>query len=114
MKLRHVLIPLASIAALGAPRLCLASEPAQSAQLLAAFSAANNEFPESIAIDSSGNVYLSCVITGVIKKVTPAGVQSVYATIPDPYYIQGLAFDTTGNLYVAAGSGVWKVTTAGV
>jgi len=83
------------------------------ADLVAPFSAAAKEFPESIAIDKAGNFYLSMVATNVIKKVTPAGVQSVFTTIKDSY-IQGLAFDESDNLFVGGGSGVWKVTQAGV
>jgi sugar lactone lactonase YvrE len=108
--MKRPLLLLASLLSLASPQLAFA---APSADLVAPFSAAAMEFPESIAIDRAGNCYLSMVATNVIKKVTPAGVQSVFTTIKDNY-IQGLAFDASDNLFVGGGRGVWKVTPAGV
>ena len=110
MNMKHSLLLLASLLALVSPQLVHAGS---TASLVAPFSAAAMEFPESIAVDSAGNVYLSMVATGVIKKVTPAGVQSVFATINDAGGIFGLKFDPAGNLLVAGSMGVWKVTPGG-
>jgi sugar lactone lactonase YvrE len=107
--MKHSLLLFASLLSLASPQLASAA----SADPVALFDAAKMEFPESIAIDKAGNCYLSMVATGVIKKVTPAGAQSVYATIPDDF-IAGLAFDGSDTLFVAGGAGIWKVTPAGV
>jgi len=95
----------------------LASLPAtlsaQSLTPVAYFDGSANEYPEGIAVDRQGNVYLSMVFAGKIKKVTPAGVASDYAQIPDNWLL-GMTFDHRGNLMVLGSSGVWKVTPAGV
>lgn len=107
--MKRPLLLLASLLSLASPQLASAA----SADPVVFFDAAKMEFPESIAIDKAGNCYLSMVATGVVKKVTPAGVQSVYATIKDDFIV-GLAFDGTDNLFVVGASGIWKVTPAGV
>ena len=85
---------------------------APGAALVAPFSAVAMEFPESIAVDRFGHCYLSLTATGTIKKVTPAGLQSVFAKIEDDS-IRGLAFDLSGHLLVAGGAGVWRVSPTG-
>jgi sugar lactone lactonase YvrE len=93
----------------------LATLRAQTVSRVATFGPA--ESPESIAVDAAGNCYLSCINTGEIKRVTPAGVISLFATIPEPGpsgKAIGVKFDAAGMLYVASASAVWKVTPAGV
>ncbi len=107
--MKHPLVILTSLLAL----IPLQLASAASVDPVVSFDAAKMEFPESIAIDKAGNIYLSMVATGVVKKVTPAGVQSVYATIADNFIV-GLAFDGTDNLFVVGASGIWKVTPTGV
>lgn len=85
---------------------------AQTLRPLAFFNGAKSEFPESIAIDQRGNLYLSLVFAGKIKKVTPDGVQSDFATIADTDLL-GVVFDTDGNLVVAGARGIWKVSPNG-
>lgn len=86
---------------------------AQSLEPIAFFDGAATEFPEGLAVDHQGNAYLTMVFAGKIKKVTPAGVQSDFAQVPDNWLL-GMTFDPQGNLFVIGGSGVWKVTPAGV
>jgi uncharacterized protein YjdB len=51
------------------------------------------------AFDSSGNLYVSDYTNNRIRRITPAGVVTTFASgLAGPY---GLAFDTAGNLYVA-------------
>lgn len=56
--------------------------------------------PESMAFDTSANLYVSCYNDNSIKKYSPTGtlVSTITATLDKP---DGLVFDTSGNLYVA-------------
>jgi len=72
------------------------------------FDGSKNEYPESIAIDQHGNLYLSLFFAGKIKKVSPEGVQTDFAQIDD-WSLLGLTFDREGNLVIAGGKGIWKV-----
>ncbi|MGC4074206.1 MAG: SMP-30/gluconolactonase/LRE family protein [Nibricoccus sp.] len=92
-----------------------AGAPASSAQALrpvAWFDGEQTEFPESIAIDRHGNLYLSLTMAQGIKKITPQGTQSDFAHIPDDWLL-GLTFDPAGNLVAAGALGIWKVSPAG-
>ncbi len=56
-------------------------------------------FPRGVAVDASGNVYVSEVGNSDIRKVTAAGVVTTLAQyFYDPC---GVAVDTSGNVYVA-------------
>lgn len=85
---------------------------AQTVTSVAAFNPGAGEFPEGIAVDRDGNVYLSLIGNSKIKKVTPNGVASDFVSIPDGP-ILGMKFDRTGNLHIAAGHGIWKVDHSG-
>ena len=50
----------------------------------------------------------------VVFKYTPPGPKTLFATLPVFTSPQGLAFDTSGNLFVAGGGNVSKITPAGV
>ncbi|MBI4663858.1 MAG: SMP-30/gluconolactonase/LRE family protein [Verrucomicrobia bacterium] len=76
------------------------------------------ETPESMAIDSKGNIYLAFVTLKKIRKITPEGVASDFAQLPGPGAVLGLKFDSIGNLFAvhrsdAARTGVWKITPDG-
>jgi len=90
-----------------------AAAPAQTLAPFVAFDGATNEFPEALAIDHRGNIYVSLVFAGRIKKVSPQGVQSDFAEIPDGFLL-GMTFDRAGNLVVLGANGIWKVSQAGV
>jgi sugar lactone lactonase YvrE len=85
-------------------------------------------FPEGVAVDSSGNVFVADTLNGKIRKVTPTGVVSTFAgsnygfvngigttasfTIP-----KAIAVDSTnGNVFVADSNNhaIRKITAAGV
>ena len=85
--------------------------------------------PRGLAFDSSGNLYIADTSSCVIRKVTPAGIISLYAgsyvsnysgdggaatsaTMSSPY---GIAFDSNSNLYIADKSNnvIRKVTAGG-
>jgi sugar lactone lactonase YvrE len=72
------------------------------------------DVPRGVAVDSSGNVYIADSLNNEVEKVTPSGTLSVFAgtgtagvptagaatssRLDDP---AGLAFDGSGNLYIA-------------
>lgn len=83
--------------------------------------------PSGIAIDASGNLYVADAGTK-IRKITPAAVVTTFAgsgsngsadgtgTAASFYGVQGLAVDTSGNVYAADVSNniIRKITSAGV
>src|SRR6266702_4395720 len=91
-------------------------------------SAARFSYPESVAVDGSGNVYVADTYNYTIRKVTPAGVVTTLAgsagvrgsadgtgSAARFYDPQGVAVDRSGNIYVAdsGNSTIRKITPAG-
>jgi len=84
--------------------------------------------PQGVAVDSTGNVYVSDMGNHVIRKITPTGVVSTLAGSPDAsgngdgtgnaarfLAPDGLAIDPSGMLYTTdSGNGIRKITPAGV
>jgi uncharacterized protein (TIGR03437 family) len=64
--------------------------PAASAQL---------SYPVSVAVDASGNLFISDSGNSRIRKVSPAGIITSVAGVRYP---AGLAVDSSGNLYIAS------------
>ena len=54
--------------------------------------------PETMVFDSSGNLFVSNGAAKTIKKITPSGVKSTFASDVD---VVGMAFDAFGNLFVS-------------
>jgi sugar lactone lactonase YvrE len=90
--------------------------------------AASFSFPQGIATDSVGNVYVADTNNDTIRKITPAGVVTTLAGTPGvgnnldgigaaasfevPW---GIAVDSAGNVFVAdTSSNIRKITPAGV
>ncbi|MDD2789857.1 MAG: SMP-30/gluconolactonase/LRE family protein [Sulfurimonas sp.] len=90
--------------------------------------AASFKYPEGVAVDSSGNVYVTDYIDHKIRKITSAGVVTTLAgsgtagssngtgeaaSFNNP---NGVAVDSSGNVYVADSSNnkIRKITSAGV
>ncbi len=70
--------------------------------------AAQFNFPQGLAIDSTGNLFVSEPQSGLIRKVTPDGIVSTFAGGPQCCYANGngnllslnaLTIDSSGNLY---------------
>jgi sugar lactone lactonase YvrE len=90
--------------------------------------AASFNIPTGIAVDASGNVYVSDALYGLIRKITPSGVVSTLAGNGHNQAVDGagtaagfsrplgLAIDASGNIFVAdQGIGhIRKITPAGV
>jgi len=90
--------------------------------------AASFNYPQGVAVDASGNVYVADYNNHEIRKITPAGVVTTLAgsitaghangTGPAAsfYYPSGVAVDASGNVYVADSSNheIRKITPAGV
>ncbi len=71
------------------------------------------DFPESMAVDAAGNVYVASYTDGTVSKITPAGAVSIYASgFITPV---ALAFDAAGDLFVSdRGDGtIYKVPAGG-
>ena len=54
--------------------------------------------PETMVFDSSGNLFVSNGPAKTIKKITPSGVKTTFASGVD---VVGMAFDAFGNLFVS-------------
>jgi sugar lactone lactonase YvrE len=80
-----------------------------------AATSATMTYPSSVAVDASGNFYFTDVYNQRVRKVTAAGIISTIAgngsagftgdggaaTSAELYYPEGVAVDSTGNVYIA-------------
>jgi sugar lactone lactonase YvrE len=73
--------------------------------------AARFQQPGSIAVDPSGNIYVTDIVNGLytLRKITPAGL----VTTTSITTASSLAFDTGGNLYVSNSNGIEKYAPSG-
>ena len=62
-------------------------------------SGARFDYPNGVAVDTKGNVYVADTGNATIRKVTPSGAVTTLSTgFSGP---TGVAVDTKGNVYVA-------------
>lgn len=79
------------------------------------FDASQGEFPEGVAVDKMGNVYVSLNPLGQVWKFTPTGERSLLVDFGSPGGL-GLAVDAPGNVYLAregSDNGVYKINQNG-
>ncbi len=70
--------------------------------------AARFDTPTHVALDSSGNLFVSDFANRAIRKVSPDGAVSTFLAAPQIAQPSGLVFDDEGNLY-AVDSGRWRI-----
>jgi hypothetical protein len=112
---------ISTVAGNGTPGFSGDNGPAVAAQL---------SFPEGVAVDSSGNLYIADTLNNVIRKVTPSGTittvvgtgtlgsagdggQATSAELANPF---GITVDNQGDLFIAdfANSRIRKVNSSGI
>lgn len=71
---------------------------------------------DGLTIDKNGNIFVGTSKGATVKRVTPNGEISLFASFPSGTSANGSDFDSKGNLYVANESGniVHKITPDGV
>lgn len=67
------------------------------------FDPAAAEFPEGIAVDKTGDLYVSLTLRDEIRRIDPSGNQTVLTTFHPGTGPAGLAVDAKGVVYAAAG-----------
>lgn len=72
-------------------------------------------YPNSVAVDGSNNVYVYDVSGQRLRKITQSGIVSTLHSWTTLFLPQGLAADLAGNVFIADtfGNRIWKVTPAG-
>ena len=86
---------------------------------LTTFDRSQGQLPESIAIDKTGNIYVSFALAHTVERITPSGSASTFAVLPDGTPLLGVATDAEGNVYALlnasspADKGVWRITPDG-
>jgi sugar lactone lactonase YvrE len=66
------------------------------------FANAGPSEPFGLAVDNHGNLYTSSLFGNTIEKYTPDGMGTAFVSLPFLWEsVGGLAFDSSGNLYIA-------------
>jgi sugar lactone lactonase YvrE len=118
MRIRAVVVPLLVSVLVLSAGLAHASTPAET---VVAFDATAGEFPEGVAVDKTGDVYVSLIEpVGDVVRFAPDGSRSVLAHFPAAAFGPlGLATDAAGDVYVAdatfdpSTAGIYRVTPGG-
>ena len=89
-------------------------------------SAARFKLPKHVATDGAGNVYVGDWANYTVRKITPAGVVTTLAGRPGECggqdgpgisasfcYVEGVAVDGAGNVFVSSSSAIRRISPAG-
>ena len=73
-------------------------------------------FPDGIAIDAAGNLFVADYRNNAIRKITPGGVVTTFYSTTSTFGPGGICFDSSGNLIVTAqdASQILKITPSGI
>lgn len=72
-------------------------------------------YPQAVATDLSGNVYVADTLHASILKISQSGVVTTFVGSAANFYLpQSIATDSSGNVYVAESCAIRKITPAGV
>ena len=90
-------------------------------EVVTSFNPDAGQFPEGLAVDKTGNMYVSFTPIGKILQIAPDGERSLVATLPTGggFGPTGLAVDAPGTLYAAvvtdsqATRGVYRIGRGG-
>ena len=110
--MKRLLIVCALALMLALPSLAAASGPVMWIQT---YDPTAGEFPEGIAVDKQGNVFVSMAPIGQIRKISPEGTETLFYQFPAGAALTGLAVDAPGNVYAgvfargADPGGVWRI-----
>jgi gliding motility-associated-like protein len=77
---------------------------------------ASFNFPDGLAIDSAGNLYVADYNNNAIRKITPGQVVTTFYSTTSTFGPGGMCFDKSGNLLVSAqdANQLLKITPSGV
>ena len=110
--MKRLLIVCALAAMLALPSLAAASGHVT---WIRTYDPAAGEFPEGIAVDKQGNIFVTMAPLGQIRKISPQGTETLFYQFPAGAMLTGLAVDAPGNVYVgvfaqgADPGGVWRI-----
>ncbi|MGZ4001089.1 MAG: SMP-30/gluconolactonase/LRE family protein [Mucilaginibacter sp.] len=78
--------------------------------------AATFAYPDGLAIDASGNIFIADWNNGAIRKMTPTGAVTTFYQEIGAFAPNGITFDSSGNLLVSTYSDnqIVKISPAGV
>jgi sugar lactone lactonase YvrE len=76
--------------------------PTSKVDTLVAFDPGAREFPEGIAGDNTGNLYMSMFLLDHVRRVDLTGAQTVFTELAPGAAPAGLKLSASGTLYVAA------------
>ena len=70
-------------------------------------------YPQNIAIDTDGNLYVTDLLNQAVRKVTPAGVVSTFVGAGFFTQPEGVAVDAAGNVYITDHNGIYEAGPSG-
>ena len=112
---------MATVLMAGAVSVGAGALPKGEIDLVISFDTNLGEHPEGVAVDKSGNVFVSMTYLGEIWKITPHGDLSVFYSGLDStgFGVLGLAVDSPGNVFAVVASmnpstqGVYRISRDG-